>query len=120
MSNRVQMLIALSVLFAAPVVARSQTTDEARALAGKMLPANEVPRPVPSGAVAGTTDEARALAGRMLPRSQPTPRVIAFIGGTDDARAVAAGHAVIAPTRHEPSRAAATAVTVAADGAARR
>ncbi len=101
MSLRYPMLIALSALVVAPVVARSQTTDEARALAGKMLPADEAPRPVPPGTVAGTTDEARALAGRMLPRSERSPRVIQTVGTTDEARAVAGGLLVVAPARHE-------------------
>ncbi len=104
MSFRLPVLIALSALFAVPVVARSQSTDEARALAGKNLPAEEAPKPVPPGTVAGTTDEARALAGRMLPRSQPSaPRVIQAIGSTDEARAVAGGLLVVAPAaaRHE-------------------
>ncbi len=102
MSLRFPMLIALSALFVAPVVARSQTTDEARALAGKMLPADEAPRPVPPGTVAGTTAEARALAGRVLPRSEhSTPRVIQAVGTTDEARAVAGGLLVVAPARHE-------------------
>jgi hypothetical protein len=99
---RFPMLIALSVLFAAPVVARGQTTDEARALAGKMLPADEAPRPVPPGTIAQTTDDARNLAGRTLPRSQEaSPRVIQAIGSTDEARAVAGGLLVVAPARHE-------------------
>ncbi len=102
MSFRIPMLVALSVLFAAPVVARSQTTDEARALAGNMLPADEAPQPVPTGTVAGTTDEARALAGRMLRRPErPTPRVIQAVGTTDEARAVAGGLLVVAPARLE-------------------
>lgn len=98
MSLRFPMLIVLPALFVAPVVARSQTTDEARALAGKMLPADDAPRPVPPGTVAGSTDEARALAGRMLPRSErSTPGVIQVVTTTDEARAVAGGLLVVAP-----------------------
>ena len=101
MSIRFPMLIAVSVFFAAPLTARSQTTDEARALAGKTLPAEQAPGPVPTGTIAQTTDDARALAGRVLPRSpQSSPRVIQAIGTTDEARAVAGGLLVIAPARH--------------------
>ena len=103
MSIRIPMLISLSVFLAAPVVARSQTTDEARALAGKMLPADHGPRPVPPGTTAQTTDDARALAGRMLPLSErPTPRVIQVVGTTDEARGVTGGLHVVTPAaQHE-------------------
>ncbi len=107
MSLRFPNVVALSIAFALPVAARAQqvpsTTDEARALAGKSLPAREAPRPVPPGTVAQTTDDARALAGRMLPRSTPVPpRTIEAIGTTDEARAVAAGLLVVAPrVKHE-------------------
>lgn len=98
MSTRFPMLVALSVFLAAPAVARSQSTDEARALAGKNLPAEEAPRPVPPGAVAWTADDARALAGRTLPQSEPAPaRTIRAIGSTDEARAVAGGLLMVAP-----------------------
>jgi hypothetical protein len=83
------------------VVARIQTTDEARALAGENLPAGEAPRPVPPGTVAQTTDDARALAGRMLPRGPETSiGTIEAIGTTDEAREVAGGLLVVTP----PSR----------------
>ena len=96
MSFRIPMLVALAVVFAAPAIARSQTTDEARALAGKNLPAAEAPKPVPPGTFPQSTDDARALAGRMLPRSERAPaREISAISTTDEARAVAGGLLVI-------------------------
>lgn len=101
MSFRFPTLVAFSILFAVPTLARGEvpsTTDEARALAGARLPAQETPRPVPPGTIVSTTDEARALAGRMLPRSQPAPiRTIQAVGSTDEARAVAGGLLVVAP-----------------------
>lgn len=107
MSLRFSTLVALSALVALPALALAAsfptTTDEARAVASKMLPAEEALRPVPPGTVAGSTDEARELARRMLPRSQQNPvRAIATVSSTDEARAVAGGLLVVAPAaRHE-------------------
>ena len=111
MPIRMSTLVALSALFVMPTVARGQaypsSTDEARALAGKMLPAEDPRRPVPPGVIASTTDEAREVAGRMLPTGERGPvRSIATISGTDEARAVAGGLALVAapgaaPERHE-------------------
>ncbi len=99
MYKQFPMMVILGALLSAPLTARSQTTDEARALARENLPAGEAPRPVPPGTIAQTTDDARALAGRVLPRSPETPRAtIQAIGTTDEARKVAGGQLLIAPS----------------------
>ena len=108
MPIRMSTLFAPSALFVMPAVARGQaypsSTDEARALAGRMLPAEEPRRPVPPGAIASSTDEARELAGRMLPTGERGPvRSIAAISSTDEARAVAGGLAMVAAPAVAPA-----------------
>jgi len=63
------------------------SSDEARVLAANMpTPATAVRTPI-EGAIS-STDEARALAGRLLPISSPAAAVFKTVTSTDEARAL--------------------------------
>jgi hypothetical protein len=84
------LLLSASAASASPVAG---TTDEARAMAGLVLPHDEpATAAAPPARFPPTTDEARALAHRSLPGSSPQVLIGAEHGlTTDQARALAGG-----------------------------
>jgi hypothetical protein len=98
-------MISAAILFSANVALASTiptSTDEARAMAGRSLPA--------AGAVVATTalsptstDEARVLAGRALPTA--APRTVVFLAGgprsSDEARGLSGVTIRVAPSANE-------------------
>jgi hypothetical protein len=93
-------LIASAILFSAAVaqahpapVARVHptpaSTDEARAMAGSVLPVAESASSVIPAGPASTTDDARAMAGRSLPATSPLiVSAPVIVISTDQARAL--------------------------------
>jgi hypothetical protein len=82
-------LISASSAWAGPI---ATTTDEARAMAGRALPAAETVSAAAPVGPATTTDEARAIAGRSLPTSSQVVLLGTGIATTtDEARAMAGG-----------------------------
>lgn len=87
-------LFSASAASAGPI---ATTTDEARAMAGRALPADQtVTAAVPMGP-ATTTDEARAIAGRSLPTSSQVVLPGSGIATTTDEARAMAGGAIRAP-----------------------
>lgn len=119
---RFPMLLAMVLLLASTAAYAAQvptSTDEARALAGRLLPES-----IPGDAVAAfpsSTDQTRALAGRLLPLTSPRVAIAGNPSSTDQARAQAGSRAPLAspspPTTAVATKAggSATSVTPAVD-----
>jgi hypothetical protein len=106
------LLLASAAAYAAPV---PTSTDEARALTGRLLPES-----TPGHAVAAfpsSTDEARGLAARFLPPTSPRVAIAGIPSSTDEARAQAGWRVPPAssrpPTTAVATKASGTATSVA-------
>lgn len=99
---RVLLLLASTAAYAAPV---PTSTDEARALAGRLLPESTLGDAV--AAFPSSTDQARALAGRLLPLTSPRVAIAGIPSSTDEARAQA-GSRVPLDSPRPPTTAVAT------------
>jgi hypothetical protein len=98
-------MISAAILFSANVALAGPipiSTDEARALAGRSLPAAGSVVAITSSTPT-STDEARVLAGRALPTT--APRTLAFAAGgpisTDEARGLSGVTIRVAPSANE-------------------
>lgn len=113
------LMIAASLLLAAPALAAERlpaTSDEARALSGASLPANDHPARPAVGTAPTTTDEARGFGGAQRLASLRSSAPIAAVAtpsSTDEARALAGVNLRSARGAQErPVESAASAATV--------